>query len=117
MIMTAVSTAGPALTEKEFEEAAKISRPVSDAGKVQALRAKTGMLIIVSSDIAILGVCILALWLTKASGDVAAATLTSAFSAIASMTSAYFGIRAASNVAQGLPSGTPSGAPGPQSTP
>src|SRR5690349_22275052 len=109
MIMTAVPANEFGMTEREFDEAARQSRPIGDAMKVQALRGKMGALVIVSGDVAILAVSVLVLWLTKATEAVAAATLSGAFSAIASMTSAYFGIRAASNVAQGLSNTTSPG--------
>ena len=92
------------MNELEFKDALDHPNPIGDRMKVQYLRAKVGASVIVAGDIAVLAACILALWLTNATSDVVTATLTSAFAAIASMTSAYFGIRAVSNVVQsGVP--------------
>jgi hypothetical protein len=96
---------------KEYKEALEHRTPADDRMKVQYIRSEMGAFVIVAGDIAVLAACIFALWLTHAASDVVAAVLTSAFAVIASMTSAYFGIRAASNVAQGLP-GTSTQAPG-----
>jgi hypothetical protein len=90
-------------------------RPSGDRWKVQYLRAEVGAAVIVAGDITVLGACIFALWLTHATSDVVAAALTSAFAAIASMTSAYFGIRAVSNVVQGQQAQVPEGGAEPKS--
>ena len=93
----------------QAEKAREDRHPSGDRWKVQYLRAEVGGAVIIVGDVVVLAVCILALWLTNAKSDVATAVLTSAFSAIASMTSAYFGIRAVSNVAQALQSPPSSG--------
>ena len=102
IIMTAPPIEAPTVEERELIDKLAVPQPMGDGMKVQYLRAKVGAFVIVSGDIAVLGACIFALWLTHATYDVVAAVLTSAFAAIASMTSAYFGIRAASNAAQGV---------------
>jgi hypothetical protein len=68
---------------------------------VQRTRAWTGLLVVVFGDVAIAAA---ATWGIVKSGGTANAQLvsilTSAFTAISTMTTAYFGIRAASNMAQ-----------------
>ena len=102
IIMTAPAIEATTVEERELQDKLAVPQPKGDGMKVQYLRAKVGAFVIVSGDIAVLGACIFALWLTHASYDVVTAVLTSAFAAIASMTSAYFGIRAASNAGQGV---------------
>jgi hypothetical protein len=71
--------------------------------KVQMIRSWTGLMVVVGGDAAIAVAAILGL--AKTSGSASAVTaivsiLTSAFTAIGTMTTAYFGIRAMSNTAQ-----------------
>jgi len=67
---------------------------------MQNIRTWVGGLVVVFGDLAIIAVCIFVLRSTHANSSTAAVILSSAFTAIVSMSSAYFGIRAASNVAQ-----------------
>ncbi|HEY0359134.1 MAG TPA: hypothetical protein VGD11_11175 [Mycobacteriales bacterium] len=71
---------------------------------VQRTRAWTGFLVVAIGDVAIAGAAILGLVVMSSASDATATTvmsiLSSAFTAIATMTTAYFGIRAASNTAQ-----------------
>jgi hypothetical protein len=73
---------------------------------VQKTRAWTGLLVVVFGDVAIAAA---AVWGIVKSGTSAntqlVAILTSAFTAIGTMTTAYFGIRAASNTAQSAVTG------------
>jgi hypothetical protein len=74
---------------------------------MQKTRSWTGLIVVVGGDVTIALAAILGLSLTsKADSDQLVAILTSAFTAISSMTSAYFGIRAASNTAQSSVQGT-----------
>ena len=73
---------------------------------VQRIRAWTGLLVVVFGDVAIAAA---ATWgIIKSAGTANAqlvSILTSAFTAISTMTTAYFGIRAASNMAQSAVAG------------
>jgi hypothetical protein len=85
------------------------------ANKVQIVRSWTGLLVVVGGDIAIAIAAVLGV--AKASGSGAAVTaivsiLTSAFTAIGTMTTAYFGIRAMSNTAQSSMAAQPPGGGG-----
>ena len=83
------------------------SEPQTDAGTsgsrrplTAQIRTVTGALIVIAGDAAIAGA---AIWgVHKASGDAqwAVAILTSAFTSIVAITTAYFGIRAVSNMAE-----------------
>lgn len=68
---------------------------------LQKMRSWTGLLVVIGGDVTITVAAIVGVRLTSGKGSEAlVAILTSAFTAISSMTSAYFGIRAASNTAQ-----------------
>ena len=73
---------------------------------VQRTRAWTGLIVVVGGDVAIAAA---ATWgIVKSGGSANAqlvSILTSAFTAISTMTTAYFGIRAASNMAQSAVAG------------
>ncbi|WP_314246605.1 hypothetical protein [Streptomyces sp. DSM 40907] len=75
---------------------------------IQTTRAWAGLLVVLFGDIGIALAAILVALHLK--GSEAVAVLTSAFTAITAMTSAYFGIRAAANTAQSaVAAGTHSG--------
>lgn len=74
--------------------------PAPDDTKMQNFRSAVGGIVVAIGDFAIVAVCIFVLRTTKADTSTAAVILSGAFTAIVSMTSAYFGIRAVSNVAQ-----------------
>lgn len=69
---------------------------------VQRVRAFAGLLVVVLGDAAIIAAAIVGLVVLDATSANAqsVAILTSAFTAISTMTTAYFGIRAATNTAQ-----------------
>ncbi|NUR43120.1 MAG: hypothetical protein HOV73_23845 [Streptomyces sp.] len=70
-----------------------------DKKKVQTTRAWTGLLVVVVGDIGVaLAAILVALHLKD--GPQSVAILTSAFTAITAISTAYFGIRAAANAAQ-----------------
>ncbi|MFI9310815.1 hypothetical protein [Streptomyces triculaminicus] len=72
-------------------------RNASDVG-LQKTRAWAGLAVVVLGDAAI---TLAAIWgVHSADGAAATAILTSAFTAVSTMTTAYFGIRAATNTAQ-----------------
>ncbi|GHG53944.1 hypothetical protein [Streptomyces griseocarneus] len=72
-------------------------RNASDV-ELQKTRAWAGLLVVILGDAAI---AIAAVWgVAGADGAQSAAILTSAFTAVSTMTTAYFGIRAATNTAQ-----------------
>src|SRR4029450_7108490 len=75
---------------------------------VQRTRAFTGLWVVVGGDVAIAAAAVYGV-IKSGSGQNATqivAILTSAFTAIGTMTTAYFGIRAASNTAQAAVSGS-----------
>jgi hypothetical protein len=69
---------------------------------VQRTRAITGLFVVVLGDAAIVGASIVGLFVLDSSSadSQVVAVLASAFTAITSITTAYFGIRAATNTAQ-----------------
>ncbi len=72
---------------------------------VDKTRAWTGLFVVVGGDVAIVVAVVIALFkfagtTASANSAVLASILSSAFAAIATMTTAYFGIRASSNTAQ-----------------
>jgi hypothetical protein len=74
----------------------------SDNG-VQRTRAWTGLWVVIGGDVAIAAAAAFAVWkAASAGGNIAplVAILTSAFTAISTMTTAYFGIKTMSNTAQ-----------------
>jgi hypothetical protein len=81
------------------QPASRSANPTDNS--VQRTRAWTGMWVVIGGDVAIGIAAILALWKTSGSGtNSSIAILTSAFTAISTMTTAYFGIRTMSNTAQ-----------------
>jgi hypothetical protein len=72
------------------------------ADAVQRMRAITGLFVVVVGDVVIAVAAIVGLVVLDSShaNSQAVAILTSAFTAISSLTTAYFGIRAATNTAQ-----------------
>lgn len=82
------------------QPASRSANPTDNA--VQRTRAWTGMWVVAGGDIAIAVAAILGLWKTSGSSTSAPmiAILTSAFTAIGTMTTAYFGIKTMSNTAQ-----------------
>ena len=84
-------------------------KPVQAAGiseeAVDKTRAWTGLYVVVGGDVVIATAAIVALLKftgsgVSSSGSVLASILSSAFTAIGTMTTAYFGIRSSSNTAQ-----------------
>jgi hypothetical protein len=66
---------------------------------VQRTRSWTGMWVVIGGDVAIAAGAAIALWKVSGSANIIA-ILTSSFTAISTMTTAYFGIRTMSNTAQ-----------------
>ncbi len=91
-------------------EAARPSTPAATTAemaetqaKVQQTRSRTGLAAVVAGDVAIALAAIIAIVVLQSSGKASSAMvsiLTSAFTAIGTMTTAYFGIKASSNTAQ-----------------
>jgi hypothetical protein len=82
------------------QPASRSANPTDNS--VQRTRAWTGLWVVVGGDMAIGVAAILALWKTSGSSTNTSeiAILTSAFTAISTMTTAYFGIKTMSNTAQ-----------------
>jgi len=70
-----------------------------DFKKVQTTRAWTGLAVVLIGDVGVALAAILIAWHLN-DGPQAVAILTSAFTAITAISTAYFGIRAATNTAQ-----------------
>ncbi|WP_441249257.1 hypothetical protein [Kitasatospora sp. McL0602] len=82
----------------------KNNDPVTSTDQLERARAKAGMLVVLGSDVAIAVAAVLGVFWLRLSGDTTngteiAAVLTSAFTAIGTMTTAYFGIKSMSNTA------------------
>jgi hypothetical protein len=67
---------------------------------VQRTRAYTGLLVVLAGDALIAGAAIFGIWKFGTDTSQTVAILSTAFTAIGTMTTAYFGIRAATNTAQ-----------------
>ncbi len=82
------------------QPASRSANPSDNA--VQRTRAWTGLWVVVGGDVAIAVAAILGVWKTSGNATSApmVAILTSAFTAIGTMTTAYFGIKTMSNTAQ-----------------
>ena len=110
------STAQPPGTAQPPEHPSRGDNPSDNA--VQRTRAWTGLWVVAAGDVAI---AVAAIWgVVKTAGAATnsptIAILTSAFTAIGTMTTAYFGIKSMSNTAQSF--AQPSGAnPGPGANP
>ena len=106
------------MAESKIAQLASRSANPSD-NSVQRTRAWTGLWVVVGGDVAIAVAAILGLWKTSGSSTSApmVAILTSAFTAIATMTTAYFGIKTMSNTAQSFAPAVHAAAAGPQAGP
>ncbi|MFJ5308226.1 hypothetical protein [Streptomyces sp. NPDC088350] len=69
---------------------------------LEKIRARYGLLAVVGSNIAITAVAIFGVWQLNGDRAVIVGVLTSAFTAMASLTTAYLGIKAVSNTAQSM---------------
>src|SRR4051812_17079899 len=98
--------AAPAPNRSATRAAEHAAVDVAEAS-MQKTRSWTGLLVVIGGDVTIALAAIFGIALmSDGSSDALVAILTSAFTAISSMTSAYFGIRAASNTAQSSVQGT-----------
>ncbi|MFJ9381044.1 hypothetical protein [Streptomyces sp. NPDC101455] len=69
---------------------------------LEKIRARYGLLAVVGSNIAITAVAIFGVWQLNGDRAVIVGVLTSAFTAMAGLTTAYLGIKAVSNTAQSM---------------
>ena len=69
---------------------------------LEKIRARYGLLAVVGSNIAITAVAVFGVWQLNGDRAVIVGVLTSAFTAMASLTTAYLGIKAVSNTAQSM---------------
>lgn len=65
-------------------------------------RARYGLLAVIVSNVAITGVALFGVWRLNADRAVIVGVLTSAFTAMTSLTTAYLGIKAVSNTARAI---------------
>jgi hypothetical protein len=93
MVTNAAGTAEP-----QVRRARGKFNPTENA--VQRTRAYTGLLVVLSGDALIAGAAVSGIWKFGSDTGQTVAILSSAFTAIGTMTAAYFGIRAATNTAQ-----------------
>lgn|SRR5512147_2977719 len=96
------SSAQPSTVSEDPPAASTPQNVANTPDDVQRTRAITGMLVVVMGDAVIAVAAIFGLLVLDSSQESsqAVAILTSAFTAIGSITTAYFGIRAATNTAQ-----------------
>ncbi|AYN43737.1 hypothetical protein D9753_18615 [Streptomyces dangxiongensis] len=76
---------------------------------LEKLRARYGLLAIVTSNSAIAAVAIFGVWRLHGDKAVIVGVLTAAFTAVSGMTTAYLGIKAVSNTARSIALGNGSG--------
>ncbi|WP_406124725.1 hypothetical protein [Streptomyces sp. NBC_00989] len=69
---------------------------------LEKVRARYGLLAVAGSNIAITAVAVFGVWQLNGDRAVIVGVLTSAFTAMASLTTAYLGIKAVSNTAQSM---------------
>lgn len=69
---------------------------------LEKIRARYGLLAVVGSNVAITAVAIFGVWQLDGDRAVIVGVLTSAFTAMAGLTTAYLGIKAVSNTAQSM---------------
>nr|WSY53604.1 hypothetical protein OG999_28150 [Streptomyces sp. NBC_00886] len=69
---------------------------------LEKVRARYGLLAVILSNVGITGVAIFGVWQLNGDRAVIVGVLTSAFTAMASLTTAYLGIKAVSNTAQSM---------------
>ncbi|MFD5818838.1 hypothetical protein [Streptomyces sp. NPDC127038] len=69
-------------------------------------RARYGLIAVVMSNLAIVGVAALGVWRLDGDKSVIVGVLTAAFTAVSSMTTAYLGIKAVSNTARSIALGS-----------
>ncbi|MFF2362208.1 hypothetical protein ACFVU0_05725 [Streptomyces sp. NPDC058122] len=71
-------------------------------------RARYGLIAVVMSNLAIVGVAVFGVWRLDGDKAVVVGVLTAAFTAVSSMTTAYLGIKAISNTARSIALGSAS---------
>jgi hypothetical protein len=69
---------------------------------LEKIRARYGLLAVVGSNVAITAVAVFGVWQLNGDRAVIVGVLTSAFTAMAGLTTAYLGIKAVSNTAQSM---------------
>lgn len=80
------------------QAASKVSAESKDNDALERVKARAGLWAVVASDAAITAAVIVALFLRPAGGELTP-LLTSAFTAITAISTAYFGIKAVTNTA------------------
>ena len=95
----------PPMPSPSGENSGTSPKPPLSEEDVDKTRAWTGLFVVVGGDVAIVVAVVIALFkfagtTSSASNAVLASVVSSAFAAIGTMTTAYFGIRASSNTAQ-----------------
>ena len=84
--------------------------------KVEIKRASMGLYAVLASDIAIALAAIVGVWIIRhdnASTTAVVSILSSAFTAVGTLTTAYFGIKATANTAKNTIAGQQNASPGP----
>nr|WP_229909013.1 hypothetical protein [Streptomyces griseosporeus] len=80
-------------------------------GDVERQRARYGLLAVLGSNLAIVVVAVFGVWQLGGDKAVIVGVLTTAFTAISGVTTAYLGIKAVSNTAQNIALGSGPGRP------
>jgi hypothetical protein len=92
-----------ALANADGRKAGRSNKEIESEAEVQKVRSWAGLLVVAVGDVAIVLASIIGIWHVSGGSKNATsvvAILSSGFTAIGTMTTAYFGIRAASNTAQ-----------------
>jgi hypothetical protein len=93
------------MTEAETPPTEPSPAPDLTPAEVLIKQAQTGLFAVMAGDFVIVGAAIFALWRVttgKASADAIVSIVTSAFTAVGTLTTAYFGIKATANTAQNV---------------
>ncbi|MFE1443065.1 hypothetical protein [Streptomyces sp. NPDC058739] len=91
-----------------------MGRSEGRAGEVERSRARYGLQAVLGSNLAIVAVALFGVWRIDGEPAVVVGVLTTAFTAISGVTTAYLGIKAVSNTAQNMAlAGAPRPAPEP----
>ncbi|WP_239135280.1 hypothetical protein [Streptomyces sp. SID12488] len=93
------------------------SRARRDHDELERSRALFGLLAVVISNVAIAAVAIFGVWRLHGDSAVTVGILTSAFTAVSTLTTAYLSIKAVSNTARSIALGDTSGRGTPQPAP
>ncbi len=100
MTTAAVKVPQARVEEQQSADRGSLRKRLTGADAVEYIRSLAGAGAVIAGDVAIAtAACVVLVW-TNAPNEAVVTVLTGAFTAISTMTAAYFGIKAASNTAQ-----------------